>query len=1300
MGAADAPVQSLPLSPAQLGIWLGQQLDPLSPAYWTAEGIELSGRLDVAGFERVLREVLGACEALHMRFQVLGREVRQLPVLPRVCLRQLDVSASAEPLAAAQRWMQHDLQTTPDLEQGPLYAAALLKLGAGHHLFYLRVHHVALDGYGYSLLMSELARRYRAYVDGMAEELPPAAGDFAATLEEARIYCDTARAADSAFWREALRDAPAPARLAAPAPLSREQRHSPGSLPEAALADWQSAARRCGVDWSAWLVAATAAWLARSTGAAEVTLGLAVMNRLGSRALDVPCMAMNIVPLRLAVDPAQSMMRLAAWVSRALRAIRPHQRYRYEWIRDDLALERSPFGPVLNLMPFERELDFGGLEARHLPICAGPVEDLSITIAPDADRVRLDLDANPAAYAQGELDALRRAYAAALARLAEAPPDQALGRLLEGPALSVLQGDALPPSIDVLSAIQGHALIRPDAPALRQGEASLSYRQLLREVSALAGELAALGVGPETRVGLLAPREPATVIAMLAILWAGAAWVPLDPDSPDARIRLVLEDLRPPLVLVHSSHAGRIPAGFPLLRIDAWQRSIRVGELVPPCAVEPAALAYVIHTSGSTGRPNGVMISRAALSHYVVGARLRYAMHPEDRVLQFAPLHFDASVEEIFLALCSGACLVLRDDAMLESIPAFVDACARHGISVLDLPTAFWHELAHALGPTLALPASLRLTIIGGEAALAARVRQWRAWAPAHCQLLNTYGPTETTVICSTAVLAGEGQLEWEGDAVPIGHPLPGLTLVVVDAALRPLRRGEAGELCVIGAALARGYHEREALTAQRFVALADLPGSPRAYRTGDRVRLGAEGALIYLGRIDEEFKISGVRIDPAEVETALLEWPGLREVAVLGEIMPSGVRRLCAFIVADGVAPEAAALRAHLAQRLPPAAIPGVFLVIERLPRNANNKIDRKALLQRAAEAAAQAPSPLTDNAMLRRVIEVWREILGVADIGPHSDFFALGGKSLQAIQVANRLGLALQRDVPVSSLFRHPTVAALAEALDQPAGHLPPARQDPFAPLLCLQPGEGPALFCIHPAEGLSWAYLGLAAHLPQRPIYGLQSPAIQGQAASDIESLLEDYLARLRSVQAHGPYHFIGWSSGGGLAHALAARLQDAGETVGLLAMMDAYPADIWEGKAAPTERDALITLLDVIGDSAVDPDGQPLDAESMRRRLMRPGSSLAMAGAEGLDRLARMSVHSMLLYRQLRHPVYRGPLLYFLAAHRQPGAPDWRLWERYLDGKMDMIEIASTHNGMSRPLPLAQIGRALAARLEQA
>ncbi|MGV6476955.1 amino acid adenylation domain-containing protein [Azotobacter vinelandii] len=1319
--AGEPTLARLPLSAAQLGIWLGQRLDPLSPAYWTAEAVELRGALDEAAFERALEQAVEASEALHMRFEAEGDDIWQRPDRTAWTLRRIDLSATESSAGQAWdrawQWIRNDLRSLPDLANGPLFGMALLRLAADHHLWLLRVHHIALDGYGYALLIRRVAELYEAERQGTAMTRLPSAAGLAEVVDEARAYQRQAQR-NRDFWVARLLDAPPPVTLAPGAALARDVRRRRALLPARALADWQRAAGACGVDWAAWLLAAIGGWLARRTAAPEVCLGLPVMTRLGSRALNVPCMAMNIVPLRLPVDIDRGMQALAADVAAEMRASRPHQRYRYEWLRQDLAQARRQagrgqglFGPVVNLMPFERPDTFGDLRARQHPVSAGPVEDLSISVVPGAEGVRLDLEANPDAYGDELLATLHEELIAALDSLQRAPATTPLRQLLREPPLARLAGEPLPPVVDVLTALGNHAARTPKAPALEQDGVRLNYAELLQAVSALAGVLVTQGVTTESRVAVLLPRSPDTVVALLAVLWAGAGYVPLDPESPEARIAMVLEDSAPTLVITCRAQRERVPAGQPVLLLDEPRPTAVV--LGQPRPVAPDALAYIIYTSGTTGRPNGVMIGRDALAHFVAGARQRYAMRASDRVLQFAPLHFDASVEEIFLTLASGACLVLRNDEMLESVPRFLDACAVRDITVLDLPTAFWHELAYGLGAQTPLPPHLRLVIIGGEAALAERVQRWQAQAPAQAVLLNTYGPTETTVICTTATLSGPDALDWQGETLPIGHPLPGVEVAVVDANLRPVQRGERGELCVLGGSLARGYFGREERTAARFVALPGLPGAPRAYRTGDLVRMRDDGALVYLGRLDDEFKISGYRIDPTEIETALLSYPhtpGIREAAVLGQVLPGGVKRLVAFLAleeAQAELPPVAALRAHLARSLPAPAVPGTYLQLAKLPRNANNKIDRKVLKELAEQqAAGQTAAPGADEArdnlsvLIRQVSRVWREVLGLSDIAPDSDFFALGGESLQAIQVANRLGMLLQREVPVSSLFRYPTVGALAEALDLPVGHEPPARQDPFAPLLCLQPGEGPALFCIYPSEGLSWCYMGLAAHLPHTPIYGLQARGITGAPPDDIDALLDDCLALMRGAQPHGPYRMIGWSSGGGIAHALAARLQEAGETVDLLAMMDAYPADIWAGKPPPTERDALITLLDVIGDAPFGPDGTPLSEAQMRERLARPGSSLAAAGAADagvLSRLADISVHSMLLYRTLRHPVFEGDVLYFFATQRKPDMPDWQLWRPYVAGRLDKVDIASTHNGMSRPLPLAQIGRALAARL---
>ncbi|HSD36279.1 MAG TPA: AMP-binding protein [Rhodocyclaceae bacterium] len=1497
----SASVQRLPLSAAQLGIWLGQQLDPASPYYWTAEAIVLDGELDVTAFEAALRGAIDECEALHVRFRAddsaSNEVVWQVPVREAWSLRHVDLThpspsfpgkressdvesaceshwnpaealspnpspasgrgerraaAPAVKLAgmtdfggvepdhawvAAQRWLHDDLQRTADLAHGALFATALLRLAPQRHLWVLRVHHVALDGYGYALLQRRVAALYaRATGAQVDDQFTKARATLAAVVEEAREYQQHASETDRAFWIARLAGAPAPVSLAPPATLARGVRKARGDLARdgesgtQVLERWQTAAKTCGVDWAAWLIAATAAWLAQRTGARDITLGLPVMGRLGSVGLTVPCMAMNIVPLRIQVDPAQGIAALAKSVAAEMRAIRPHQRYRYEWLRHDLGRAvngQRLFGPVINLMPFDRPLEFGALAARAQPVSAGPVEDLSITVAPHAAGMRFDFEANPDAYDADTLSAHRAALVHIIDTLLAAPIDAPLTDVLgdwhvpTAPALSIIEGAPVGEITAVLDAFRAHAATTPQAIAVEQDGKALSYAEVLLEVKQLAAVLAEQGVAREDRVAILLPRSPQTIVALLAVLWAGAGYVPLDPDSPDARIAMVLADARPRLVLSVRGYAKRVgsdlllcldeltdlaggecelvpdsplplagragnsqrtalslrsrsavqcrqwgaergqgergrgvtlepgtaldrtsplpqplsrarergahtvastkpvipaKAGIQLPRVEpnpGFRRDDETGggvalSMNEPVTVADDALAYIIYTSGSTGRPNGVMIGRDALAHFVAGARVRYAMTSADRVLQFAPLHFDASVEEIFLSLTTGATLVLRNDEMLESLPRFLAACAAKRISVLDLPTAFWHELAYCVGDesgSHALPESIRLVIIGGEAALADRIARWRKAASPHVVLLNTYGPTETTVICTTAVLSGPDALTWSGESVPIGAPLPGMTAVVVDDALRPVAPGEAGELCMIGAALARGYFERQQVTDARFVRLTSFNGAPRAYRTGDRVRQAEDGALVYLGRLDDEFKISGYRIDPAEIETALLDYRGVREAAVVGQVLPGGSKRLAAFIVCDGE-PYSGALQKHLSQRLPAPAIPSAYVPLSRLPRNANNKIDRSALRTLGLDdiPASDGTKTATLSTLERIVIAVWSEVLGTQQIGVDSDFFALGGKSLQAIQVANRLGVALQREVAVSSLFRHPTVAALAAALDVPESHTPPDQAcDPFAPLLRIQSGdEGqPPLFCVHPAEGLSWCYMGLAAQLRNTPIYGLQSRGITGESPAHIDEVVADYIALVRSVQPHGPYRFMGWSSGGGIAHAMAARMQAEGEQVELLAMMDAYPSDIWAGKPEPTERDALIVLLDVIGYAGkghLGDDGQALSLDAMRARLQRPGTVFAERDAASLAKLTGQAINSMKLYRGLRHPVFQGDVLFFHAAQRPAEAPDWLGWRPYVRGELQRVDIDSTHNGMSQRAPLAHIGRVLASKLE--
>ncbi|MBN3793015.1 amino acid adenylation domain-containing protein, partial [Burkholderia sp. Ac-20353] len=796
-----------------------------------------------------------------------------------------------------------------------------------------------------------------------------------------------------------------------------------------------------------------------------------------------------------------------------------------------------------------------------------------------------------------------------------------------------------------------------------------------------------------------APRAPDVIAAMLAVLQAGAVLVPVDPDGPPQRTAAMLADAAPALVITRGAY--RACAGsLPMLDLDAHHalavRGAHDGADAALCA-DADQPAYLLYTSGSTGRPNGVLVGRGALAQFVASTRELYRVGPDDKVLQFAPLHFDASFEEIFVTLCSGATLVLRDDAMLDSVDTFAAEVERRGITVLDLPTAYWHVLAHALDARHAAQLRhVRLTIIGGEAALPERIRRWRARLPDQT-LLNTYGPTEATIIATAACVGGPGAVWQDGEPVPIGTPRAGVDARIVDARGYPVAAGGSGELVLSGDALALAYLDNPALTAERFVT---LPGGMRAYRTGDLATL-RDGRLCFDGRIDHQVKISGVRIDPREIEDWLLRSPDVREAAVVALRSDAGATTLAAFVAGTH---DVAALRARLADALPAAAIPDVWRVLDGLPRNANGKTDRNALLRLAAQRDADSDDVPPDGAaqvgeLARRVMRIWREVLGEVALTPASNFFDVGGKSLQAIQASARLAAELERDVPVSMLFRHATVDALAAALQTPLAYRPRAAHDAFAPHLAIHAGRdgGTRLICMHPADGLAWSYLRLAAHLPDVALDGLQLSVEETRRAADFDALVAAYVQRVRVLQPDGPYHLLGWSLGGALAHAVAAALARDGQAVGLLALMDSYPASAWAAQPQPTPGDALRILLTVNGDF----DTADLSDDALRLRLLRANSPFAALGVAGLDAFADATLRQMRQFRAARTPRYDGAVLLFNAARKRPGLPLPDSWHAHLAADaLTCVALDCSHDGMSDPEPMAAIGAALAQRLAAA
>ena len=565
----------------------------------------------------------------------------------------------------------------------------------------------------------------------------------------------------------------------------------------------------------------------------------------------------------------------------------------------------------------------------------------------------------------------------------------------------------------------------------------MTYGELNRRANRVARYLREQGVGPDVLVGIYGDRSPDMIVALLAILKAGGAYLPLDPAYPPERLRFLVEDSGALLVLAYGGAGADAPA-LPVRTITLDG----AGDAIDPkseddfeSGVAPSNLAYVIYTSGSTGKPKGVEIEHRSIVNYITYTANIFDLRTADRVLQFASLSFDAAVEEIFSTLVRGGTLVLRTEDMIETVRTFLDRCREWRVTVLDLPTSYWHELvAVASEERLELPESVRLMVVGGEQALPERFLQWRKLSGYDVRFLNGYGPTETTV-ASTFWDAGTSTQPSLAQTVPIGRPIANVQTYVLDAASEPVPIGFVGQLYVGGVGVARGYRNRPDLTRTRFVPDPFTGRGGRLYRTGDLARYRHNGDLEYLGRADGQVKIRGFRIELGEIEAALSEIPGVREAVVRAREDLPGESRLVAYVVADPSAPVSVSeLRRVLIGRLPAYMVPTAFVSLERLPRTPTGKVDSAALPPPDAarpelDSGYQEPRTPAEETLAG----IWRTVLRLDRIGIHDNFFELGGHSLLATQVISRARDAFRVEVPLRELFLSPTVAGLALAIAQ---------------------------------------------------------------------------------------------------------------------------------------------------------------------------------------------------------------------------------------------------------------------------
>ncbi|HEY0736311.1 MAG TPA: amino acid adenylation domain-containing protein [Herpetosiphonaceae bacterium] len=1301
--------ESLPLSFAQERLWFIDRLQPGSSAYNMPQVVRLRGRLDVGALRASLTEVVRRHEILRTTFSMSGDDRGGEPIQlihppAEVALACHDLSA----LPAAERDSAARLRATDetgrpfDLQHGPLLRALLIRTRDDEHLLVLTLHHIVSDGWSTGLLIRELTTHYSAAVHRAPASLPPLPIQYAdyAVWQRQTLTGDRLNA-ELDYWQRQLAGIPELLALPTDRPRPAQQTFNgaieTAPIPAALIAGLTLLSQREDATLFMTLLAAFQTLLQRYTAQRDIVVGSPISGRNHAQIEGLIGFFVNMLALRLDLSGNPTFRELLRRARETTLQAYAHQDVPFEKIveavQPERALNHAPIFQVVFMLQHAApvsyqlpDLELSALELEHTVAKF----DLALALNESADGMSATIEYSTDLFERATITRMLDHYLLLLSAIA-ADPDRRIGKLsllteAERAQLDVWQGttagNAEQRCAHELFAAQ--AARTPDAIAVAfvgpSGETEqLSYAELDRRSSQLARYLRQdHSAGAEQLIGLFLERSPELIVAILGVLKAGSAYVPLDPTYPVERLRFMLADAGIPLVLtqqrLREQLAALLPAQSTLLALDAeWPAIAAVEPQATDVQVMPDQLAYVIYTSGSTGRPKGVLVPHRGIGNLAQAQIAAFDVRPSSRVLQFAALSFDAAVSEIWMALLAGAALYLAPRESLLPGPGLIELFEQHAITVVTLPPSALAEL-----PSADLP-DLRTLALAGEAAPPELIARWSRNGR---RILNAYGPTETTVCATIAIDPGSKQRP------PIGQPLANTQAYVLDAQLQPQPIGLTGELYIGGVGVARGYLSRPDLTAERFVPdpFSRPEGTPpgsRLYRTGDLARWRSDGMLDYLGRRDEQVKLRGFRIEIGEIEAVLSQHPAIRQCAVLAREI-GGSARLVAYVVGEQknqgtreqnkdqnqeprtknleehstenkeqnermnasalippspVATEVEAgrgsgqggaggeglipdLRDFLQDRLPSYMIPSAFVLLDALPVTPNGKLDRKALPEpiHALNPEGIAPRDRWELHLAR----IWQELLHSGPLSIHDNFFRRGGDSLLAVRLVARIEQELGRQIPVARLVGAPTIAQIAALLRQQ-----PADQT-WSPLVEIQPGaDRPPLFCVHPIGGHVLCYVKLAQQIgAEQPVYGLQVRGLEADQvpSQSIAAMAAEYLAAIREVQPHGPYLLLGWSFGGVVAFEMAQQLLRNGEEIALLAIVDSsLDPPI---KAAPTPAEEVLNLAwgmggifgKELGITAEDLEG--LHQDQQLQFLLERAQSLEVVPADiGLEQLHR-------------------------------------------------------------------------------
>ncbi|MDK2407978.1 amino acid adenylation domain-containing protein [Aphanizomenon sp. PH219] len=1046
----------LPVSFAQERVYFIQEVAPENTAYQAQATLRFQGHLDVIVLKKCLSEIVQRHEIFRTTFPAVNGRLFQVihSSLP-IELNVVDIEkfTGSEQEAEIQRLFDAEVKKPFYLDKLPLVRWLLLKLNDQDHLLVHIEHHMVHDGWSFNnVFLKEFLALYQAFCEGHPSPLPELPIQFVDFASWQREWVQSQEAqAQLAYWQQQLSGSPPLLELPYDRPRPAEQTYNGAQvrleLPITLCESLRVLSRQEGITLFMTTLAAFLVIVRRYTGQDDLCLGTAVANRRMRETEQLIGMIVNNLVLRTDLSGNPTFRELLGRVRKVS--------------LEAFANEDLPFDKVVEVIKPIRNLSYNPLFQVMFSFHDSPRPDLTLpglnittNVALSNKSTKFDLDVvliphsqlngkdkgitliweyNADLFDAATIQQMVDQYQVLLKGIVDNPEQ----RVSELPILNQPQQELLMEWNQTLreytqkncmhNLFESQVELTPDAVAVEQDGQKLTYRQLSDRSNQLAHYLQSLGVKPETLVGICIERSLDMIVGLLGVIKAGGAYVPIDPSYPQERIAEILADTQLGILLTEDKfpHQRLDYTGKTICLDTDWSIISQHSTANPHSDVQLHHLSYIIYTSGSTGKPKGVMIEHRSLMNFVITAIVEYGINARDRILQFASVCFDTSIEEIFPCLSVGATLVLRTEEMLHSSDEFWRYCQKWQLTVLDLPTAYWHQLVGELNPEDArIPEGLRTVIIGGEEVQLEKVQHWHNCithlSPAP-QLFNSYGPTEATVVTTLELLTPVAP-------VSIGRPISNAQVYILDQYLQPVPIGVPGEMHIGGAGLARGYWQRPELTNAKFIPnpFEEL-GNSKLYKTGDLARFRANGSLEYLGRVDNQVKIRGFRIELGEIETVLRQHPQvLQSVAIAHEDVP-GQKRLVAYIVPQHQQPTIDELRHFLKEKLPNYMIPAAFMLLKTLPITANGKVDYRALptpdFSHHVEDKFIAPRTVIEE----KLVAIWSEVLRIGKVGIHDNFFELGGDSILSIQLiskANQAGI----QIAAKQLFKYQTIAELA--------------------------------------------------------------------------------------------------------------------------------------------------------------------------------------------------------------------------------------------------------------------------------